>query len=123
MSILLRVVILALALLVAWAIVRWWERRRRGSVSGVPPGVTMITSASCVLCPDAFAALKAADPQLSVRVLDAQSPQAGAFAARAAPTVVVADRTGSILLRRTGRSTITDAAEIAATARRIHVAV
>lgn len=118
---LIRVLILVAVLAAAWLAVRLWERRL-GSSGLVAPGVTLIVTPTCLICPDTIAALRLADPQLPVRVLDATVDDVRAYGVKAAPTVVVADRSGAVQLRRTGRATVDDASVIAATARRIDVA-
>lgn len=118
---LLRVLIVGAVIAAAWFAVRIWERRL-GSSGQVAPGVTLIVTPTCLICPDTIAALRLADPLLTVRVLDATVDDVKAYAVKAAPTVVVADRTGTVRLRRTGRATVDDAYVIVDTARRIEVA-
>lgn len=118
MEVLVRILVVAAALVAASAAVRMWERRR-GSAGIVAPGTTLIVTPTCLICPETIQALETADPSLELRILDATVDDVSAYAAKAAPTVVVADRRGQVRLRRTGRSTVADAAEIVATARRL----
>ena len=116
-----RLLLVAARAVVAWLIVRWWERRLgRGSV--VTPGLTVIVTPTCLICPDTIAALHQADPELDMRILDATVDDVSAYGVRSAPTVVVADRSGTIRLRRTGRASVTDAEQIVAAAREMSVA-
>lgn len=121
-DVMLRLVLLAAVLGVAWLTVRWWERRL-GSARRVEPGVTVIVTPTCLICPDTIAALEQADPDLELRVLDATKTDVSAYAARSAPTVIVADAAGTVMLRRSGRASVTDASVIAAAAKEVALAV
>ncbi len=119
---LIRLAVVGLALVLAWVAVRAWERRL-GRGGRVAPGVTIIVTPSCLMCPETIDALQLADPELTFRVLDATVDDVRAYAVQAAPTVVVADAKGEIQMRRSGRSTISGAPEIAMFARRVAVAM
>jgi len=88
----------------------------------VAPGVTIIVTPSCLICPETIDALQIADPEMTIRVLDATVDDVRAYAVQAAPTVVVADAKGEIQMRRSGRSAISDASAIATLARQVAVA-
>jgi len=117
-DLLIRLAILALALVATWLMVRMWERRL-GHGGRVAPGVTIIVTPTCLICPETIDALQQADPSMSVRILDATIDDVRAYAVQAAPTVVVADAKGQIQMRRSGRSTISDASDIATAAREV----
>ncbi len=107
-----RSVILVAVLLTVWLLVGMWERRRGTPVQGVAPGVTMFTTDDCRICPLAIESLTNAG--VPVQIVSANDPLADALSVRSVPTVVVADTTGQVTLRRTGRSVITDVRSIAA---------
>ncbi len=120
-DIVLRLALLGVAVGLAWLLVRLWERRL-GRGGRVAPGVTIIVTPTCLICPDTMDALLQADPAMKIRVLDATEDDVAAYAVQSAPTVVVADAQGQIQMRRSGRSTINDASEIAVMARQVTVA-
>lgn len=107
-----RLVILMAVLLSVWVLVGIWERRRGSQVEGVAPGVTMFTTDDCRICPLAIESL--ADAGVQVHIVSANHPLADVLSVRSVPTVVVADTTGQVTLRRSGRSVITDVRSIAA---------
>ncbi len=103
--------VVALALLLT----RLWEHRSLGSSPIFAAGLTLVTGADCRLCPQAVAAAAGAD--IPVRIVDvselADSP------IKSLPTALVADRTGTVIASRSGRSAISGMAELIATARRV----
>lgn len=110
-----RLVVLGLAVAVAFGVVAVLERRR-GKIGGdLPAGITLVTGPDCRLCESARRALVAAAPDLPVRVVDVSA--LGDPSVRSVPTVVVADGSGEVILRRSGRAAISDAGRIAAAAR------
>lgn len=111
-----RFLVLVGVLGLALASFRAWERRTFHS-SGLVPGVTVVTTPTCVICPETIAALQRSDPDAAFTVIDVSEPRAQALNIQAAPTVIVADQRGNEILRRTGRTTVTDAALIVKTAR------
>lgn len=112
-----RLVLVAAVVVLAWSAVAMWERRRPGlrNRSGLLPGVTLVTGPGCRLCDAAEAALRR-HQVTSRRVTVDRFPDLGV---RAVPTVLVADRRGRLVLRRSGRAAITDAEAVARAARRL----
>ena len=106
-----RSVILVVVLLSVWLLVAMWERRLGTPVEGVAPGVTMFTTDDCRICPLAIESLTNAG--VPVRIVSANHPLADALSVRSVPTVVVVDQSGQLMLRRSGRSVITDVRSIA----------
>lgn len=103
--------------LVAFAAVWLWERRGGRVRSGLPFGLTIATSDTCTICDAAVGAISAAGPDLPVLVVDASD--LAHLRIRSVPTVLVADRWGEIVLRRSGRAAITDAETIVRAARAV----
>jgi len=114
----LRFLVLLSVLGLALAGFRAWERRTFHS-SGLVPGVTVVTTPTCVICPETISALQRSDPDTTLTVIDASDAVAQEMNIQAAPTVIVANQRGNEILRRTGRTTVTDAALIVKTARDI----
>lgn len=110
-----RLLILAAVVLAAWAVVAVVERRKGADRHGLPQGLLIVTTEACRLCEDAVRAISEAGPELTPRIVDATALES--LHIRSAPTVIVADRRGEIVLRRTGRSAIFDAEEIVRAAR------
>lgn len=99
-----RLLLLAAVLAAAWIAVAVAERRRGSSNVGVAEGLTIVTGEDCRLCPQALAAAEAAG--ITPRVVDvADVPGHGI---RSLPTAFVTDATGTVLVRRSGRSVIAD---------------
>jgi hypothetical protein len=102
-----RVVVLLLVLVAAFLVVRVVQRSRpRGAAVG--PGITVVTGPNCHLCDSAVAALDAA----GAPYLLATSSDIAGLTVRSLPTVLVADRFGEVLLRRSGRAAVIDMAII-----------
>lgn len=110
-----RLVVLVLAVGLAFGVVAVVERRRGRTAVALPAGVTLVTGPGCRLCAAAARALTAADPGLAVRVVDVAELTDGSV--RSVPTVIVADGSGGIVLRRSGRAAISDAVDIVRVAR------
>lgn len=111
----LRILILLAVVAAAWAVIAIAERRRGADRHGLPQGVLIVTTEACRLCEDAVRAISKAGPELTPRIVDAT--ELDTLHIRSAPTVIVADRRGEIVLRRSGRSAIFDAEEIVRAAR------
>ena len=111
-----RVLLLTVAIALAWLTVALWERRPspRGVVAAAP-GLVLVTADGCTLCEPAFTALTRAGVEPTV--VDAGDMLSGRRV-RSVPTVIVTDREGREILRRSGRAVITDAERIAQLARR-----
>lgn len=92
------------------------ERRRGRTVSGLAPGLTVFTGTACRLCPPALAALEARGARPTVRDVSAAPASLGTV--RALPLAVLVAEDGAVVMRRSGRSVIADAGELAAAARR-----
>ncbi len=100
----LRLVVLVATLALAYGAAGLMERRRPRSVQGFRQGITLVTSPGCALCP----AIRTVLRDVSVREVDVSS----VVGVRSVPTVIVVDADGEVILRRSGRSAITDAPAI-----------
>ncbi len=107
---LVRVVLLAGVLALAWWAVATGERRGR-SAAGIGQRLVLITGDGCRLCGPAEQALLShgvAFSRFDVRDDHGLSPPS------ALPTAVVLSDTGAVVMRRSGRSVIDDAMQLAA---------
>lgn len=111
----LRFLVLGLAVGSAFVAVSVFERRRGRTDGTLPAGVTLVTGPDCRLCDAAARALATADPTLTVRVVDVG--ELGDASVRSVPTIMVADSAGDLILRRSGRSAISDVPQIVRAAR------
>lgn len=113
----LRLLLLALVVGSGFLAVAALERRRPPgwTLPGATAGVTLVTSAGCAICPAAVRAIAAAGPDVTVRVVDAGDLADPAI--RSIPTAIVTDQAGKVVLRRSGRSVVADAAQIVGAAR------
>ncbi len=102
----LRLSIVAAAFAVAWLLVSIWERRSGSQAESIPPGVTMFTTAECRICPEAVSQLRRAGVEMTL--LDAHHRLATTLKVRSVPTLVVADDSGRVTLRRAGRAVVSD---------------
>ena len=108
-----RLIVIGVVLAVAFLAVAIWERRpMTRAVAG--PGVTLITGADCRICGQALAALQ--HHGVSPRLMDVA--EAAHLGVRSIPTVVITGADGTVILRRSGRTVVSDAARIAGVARR-----
>lgn len=89
----------AIAALALWA----WERRPL-TVSGLTPGLTVVTAAGCRLCPLAIAAT--AGSTVPVAVVDIGDLSDRSI--RSVPTAMVVDADGWLVASRSGRAAVTD---------------
>ncbi len=110
-----RIVLVALVVAAGFLFVSVWERRRGRGTTGVPPGLTIATSGTCATCDAAIVAISAAGPDLELKVVDATAFEH--LRIRAVPTVILADRKGQVVLRRSGRAAVADAEAIVQAAR------
>ncbi len=118
---LLRLVIVAVVLAAAWLVVGTMGRRRGPATAGsrLPAGVTVVTGPDCRLCGPALDALAAAAPDLAPHVVAGPPELLEALRVRALPTVLVVDRSGVVVLRRSGREAVAGAGDVAAAGRRV----
>jgi len=107
-----RLLVLVLVLAAAYGVVRVGERRRGRGVVKLAPGLVLVTAPGCALCPSALRALQSAggDP----RVIEAADMPPSAGRVTSVPVAMVIGTAGEVLLRRSGRSVITDARELTA---------
>ena len=87
------------------------ERRRGRVPDGLAPGLTVYTGSACRLCAPALSALAARGA--SPIVLDVSAAPSSLGPIRALPLAILVSSEGEVLMRRAGRSVITDAAELA----------
>lgn len=107
-----RAVVLALVVAGAFLVVRVSERvRPRGR--SLRPGITVVTGPDCRLCDQVLAQLD--QRGVTHRQVDVADLACG-ITIRAVPTVLVADRGGDVVLRRSGKSAIADIDVIASVA-------
>lgn len=98
-----------LGLTLGW--VAWRERRTpRGVVAR--PGISVFTGPDCRMCPGLLASLDRAGA--SYHLVDVSREHAPGVSSL--PTVVVADAGGEVVMRRSGRSAVTDLSMILAVA-------
>lgn len=107
-----RFVILLAVLGVAMALVWAWERMRPRRAR-IDPGITVVTGPDCRLCPALILALDVAGVEYR-RVDVAMEPAPGGV--RALPTILVADNSGTVTIRRSGRSAVADLETVLAVA-------
>jgi len=105
-----RGVVLAAVVLGAFIAVRLWERRRGRVSSGFAPGITVVTGPDCRLCEPALDAIRSGGTEPSI--VDIATGRRALGPISSLPVAVVASANGNLVLRRSGRSVITDAAEI-----------
>lgn len=99
----------------AWLVVMLWERRATSGIRPLVSGLTLVTGADCRLCPQAVAAVHGAGIPVSIiDIADAADPSI-----RSIPTAFVADASGRVIARRSGRSAITAMPELISLARSI----
>jgi hypothetical protein len=79
--------------------------------------VTLLYGPDCRLCEPARAALTASG--IEVRVVEVGDAGRRSGPVMSLPTAIVVDGTGAVVLRRAGRSVITDLAQIVAAARSV----
>lgn len=109
-----RLLILVALIGSAYLTVAFGERRTRPMHAGLNAGITIVTGPQCRLCDPAVAALQSrgATPQ----VLDVSDIPASLGPIRGLPVAILTDHDGQVIMRRSGRSIITDAAQLAGAA-------
>ncbi|MFO7548094.1 MAG: hypothetical protein R6X29_04370 [Acidimicrobiia bacterium] len=107
-----RLLVLALVIGLAVLVVALLERRRGRVRSGaLKPGVTVVTGPWCTLCGPTLAALEARG--ISPTVYDLSRAPDGLGTVMSLPTVYVVGDDGEVVIRRSGRSALTDVDAIA----------
>lgn len=106
-----RVLVLSVVIGLALGWVAWRERRRLAGGT-VRPGITVFTGPDCRMCPGLLASLDRAGA--SYHLVDVSREHTPGV--RSLPTVVVADASGDLALRRSGRAAVTDLPTILAVA-------
>ena len=91
---------------------RLWSRRRGATVSGVPAGLTLVTSSTCTECVRAREALTRAGVEFVV--VDAQASAAIGIKTMSVPVAVVGNGEGVVVMVRRGTAIATDAHRLAA---------
>lgn len=110
-ALLLRAIVLAAVIFGGFVAVRFWERRTGRVSSGLVPGVTVVTGPDCRLCEPALEAIRAGGIEPAIVDIATGRRELGPISSL--PVAVVASRNGDLVLRRSGRSVITDAPAIA----------
>ena len=111
----LRLALVVLVIGVAGVSVTLWERRVKPTRRALASGLTLVTGSDCSLCPQAVAAVgEAGIPVSIIDIADAADPTI-----RSIPTAFVADATGRVIARRSGRSAITTMPELISLARSV----
>jgi hypothetical protein len=99
-----RLLILLIVLALGLVLVAW--RERSGSNTGrIAPGINVVVGPGCRLCGPLIAALEGAGAEFTVMNLEEAGERAFV---RSLPTVLVGDRAGEVIFRRSGRSAISD---------------
>lgn len=106
-----RLLILAVLISGTYLAVGFAERRTRSVRAGLDAGITVVTGPHCRLCDPAVSALQScgAIPQ----VLDVSDIPASLGPIRGLPVAILTDHDGQVIMRRSGRSIITDAEQLA----------
>lgn len=108
-----RLAIVVVVVGVAALVVRLVERRLPRSLR-LPVGITLVTGPDCALCGPVARALESGGVSIRTIGSDEMDQRHGV---RAVPTVLVADEEGRVVMRRSGRSALADAADLVAAAR------
>jgi hypothetical protein len=117
MDLVLRLLLLGLLTGGSFALVSWLQRRPSPDQAGFASGVTVFTGPGCALCGPLVHALNRVGVEpLIVDVTVQPSPEI-----RSLPTVVVADGSGTVVLRRSGRAALIDVVTIAQRSRELGV--
>ena len=111
MEFVLRAGVLLAVLAGAFVAVGLFERRNgtEGTVR-LSSGLTLISGPGCRLCEPAAEALRRAGAQVSITEDPALREE---LRVRSLPTAIVVDDAGQVVMRRSGRSVITDAGALA----------
>lgn len=104
---LIRAILLAGILLVAFAAVGVANRRPGRVGSLVPPGLTLVVASGCVLCGTARSALDAAGG--AYRVVDVHDATRFGIAGATVPYAFVGDAAGRVVMVRRGGTVASDA--------------
>ena len=106
-----RALVLVVVVVGAFWFVGVGERRRGRGRGGFPPGLVLVTGAECTLCEPAKRALRAAGAE--PRTIDIADLDRETLAVSALPVALIVGSDGEILMRRSGRSVISDAPRLA----------
>lgn len=99
----------------AWLVAGWTQRRRIRGRLALPAGITLITGPGCSMCiPVERALVRAGARPVVTDVAELMIP---GLTVRSLPTVLVVDEAGTVVMRRSGRAALNDAALLAGTAR------
>jgi len=99
-----RLLVLTAVTVTGLLVVRLLERTRRGGTA-VPAGITVVTGSDCRLCEAVLSLLDARGIRYTSATVQSIASRLNV---RSLPTVLVADHVGSVVLRRSGRSALTD---------------
>ena len=108
---LLRMAVLLLVGGGAWFLVGRWQRRRGPASTLLLPGVTVLTGPGCALCGPVERALVRAGA--APRVADINEVDLPGPPIRSLPVALVVDHNGAVVMRRSGRAALEDAAALA----------
>ncbi|MBT8193009.1 MAG: hypothetical protein KJP22_06390 [Acidimicrobiia bacterium] len=108
---LLRMAVLLLVGGGAWFLVGRWQRRRGPAPTVLPPGITVLTGPGCALCGPVERALLRAGA--APRVADIHEVDLSGPPIRSLPVALVVDHEGGVVMRRSGRAALDDAAALA----------
>jgi hypothetical protein len=114
-ALLLRIILLVAAVFGVGLVLRLGLNTGRRRVS-LPAGLVLVTGPDCKLCAPALRALQAAGAVPTV--LDVANTRADVGPVTSLPTALVVGDGGAVILRRTGRAVIGDAAALVAAAER-----
>ena len=95
----------------AYLTVAFGERRTRPMHAGLNAGSTIVTGPHCRLCDPAVSTLQ--NLGATPRVLDISDAPASLGPIRGLPVAILTDHAGQVIMRRSGRSIITDAEKLA----------
>lgn len=106
-----RLIVLATLLIVAFGVVAIAERWRSRSASGLPAGLTLVTTTSCRDCVHATAVLDSLDAEYTM--MDASEASDLGVHTLTVPYAAVTDTNGDVIMVRRGRSVAADASALA----------
>jgi glutaredoxin len=113
-----RLAIIAVIALVLLLGMRYWPRRRGANMSGVPRGLTLVTSSTCTECVRAREALTQAGAEFVV--VDAHDAASIGIRTMSVPVAVVGNGDGVAIMVRRGTAIAADAQRLAAAAVALH---
>lgn len=114
-----RLTVLALVLIIAFGVVAIAERWRTRSASGLPAGLTLVTTPGCRDCVSAATALDSLNAEYTT--MDASEAARHGLRAMTVPHAAVVTANGDLIMVRRGRSVAADAPALVEASSRVSV--